>query len=251
MRQGRYQRRRLLPRARGKSAYDASFASDVKIAFCKLLGLGMPSYIRRTLEIVSAPLQRPSVLQDVVIAAASMKKVVGVNGRCLFGTDFSFDRPKCVVARPGRATNLIRELDVAVDAKLTRGNELRSRQESRRFLTPALDAALARINVPVNAHLLNVDGDAQTNAITDGLLVVRAMLGLTGDALVAGLRSSAASGQPVNLSAMFNASAVTSRHRRRKVFYVQHTAARMLFPSQVNCPYRELSFFEAEITAGM
>jgi hypothetical protein len=33
---------------------------------------------------------------------------------------------------------------------------------------------------------LDVDGDGEANALTDGLLILRAMLGLSGDALIAG-----------------------------------------------------------------
>jgi uncharacterized delta-60 repeat protein len=36
---------------------------------------------------------------------------------------------------------------------------------------------------------LDVDGDGEANALTDGLLILRAMLGLSGDALVAGARN--------------------------------------------------------------
>jgi hypothetical protein len=33
---------------------------------------------------------------------------------------------------------------------------------------------------------LDVDGDGEANAMTDGVLILRAMLGLSGDALIAG-----------------------------------------------------------------
>jgi hypothetical protein len=36
---------------------------------------------------------------------------------------------------------------------------------------------------------LDADGDGEVNAMTDGLLILRAMLGLSGDALIAGARN--------------------------------------------------------------
>jgi uncharacterized delta-60 repeat protein len=41
------------------------------------------------------------------------------------------------------------------------------------------------------ARKLDVDGDGEANALTDGLLILRAMLGLSGDALIAGARNAA------------------------------------------------------------
>jgi hypothetical protein len=38
----------------------------------------------------------------------------------------------------------------------------------------------------VTHAVLDVDGDGETGALTDGLLVVRFLFGLTGDALVGG-----------------------------------------------------------------
>lgn len=49
----------------------------------------------------------------------------------------------------------------------------------------AIEAAYQRVHVPSQALLLDVDGDGAVNPMTDGLILVRAMLGLSGAALVA------------------------------------------------------------------
>jgi uncharacterized delta-60 repeat protein len=61
----------------------------------------------------------------------------------------------------------------------------------------ALGANPGRTAQQIESHLaqlktdgkLDVDGDGEVNAMTDGLLILRAMLGLSGDALVAGARN--------------------------------------------------------------
>jgi hypothetical protein len=61
----------------------------------------------------------------------------------------------------------------------------------------ALGANPGRTTAQIESHLaqlkssgkLDVDGDGEVNAMTDGLLILRAMLGLSGDALVAGARN--------------------------------------------------------------
>jgi uncharacterized delta-60 repeat protein len=61
----------------------------------------------------------------------------------------------------------------------------------------ALGANPGRTSQQITDHLaqlktegkLDVDGDGEVNAMTDGLLILRAMLGLSGDALVAGARN--------------------------------------------------------------
>lgn len=61
----------------------------------------------------------------------------------------------------------------------------------------ALGANPGRTAQQIEAHLaqlktdgkLDVDGDGEANAMTDGLLILRAMLGLSGEALIAGARN--------------------------------------------------------------
>jgi uncharacterized delta-60 repeat protein len=61
----------------------------------------------------------------------------------------------------------------------------------------ALGANPGRTAQQIESHLaqlktdgkLDVDGDGEVNAMTDGLLILRAMLGLSGDALIAGARN--------------------------------------------------------------
>jgi hypothetical protein len=67
------------------------------------------------------------------------------------------------------------------------------------LLVSALGANPGRTAQQIESHLaqlktdgkLDVDGDGEVNAMTDGLLILRAMLGLSGDALIAGARNAA------------------------------------------------------------
>ena len=45
----------------------------------------------------------------------------------------------------------------------------------------------------IDPYVYDIDGDGQTNASTDGLLLLRAMLGFRGDALIKGVDNSNAS----------------------------------------------------------
>lgn len=63
----------------------------------------------------------------------------------------------------------------------------------------AAQTVLARVQVPASAMLLDVDGDGRVDALTDGLVVVRALLGITGARLVEGISNANATRTPTEM----------------------------------------------------
>ena len=184
----------------GSCSTEGAFIDDMCIARLESsgtldFGFGQAGVVR----ITSLPSNQAIEIEGAQLLLSG--KLVVSGGCRSIGSDYSLSARHCVIRLEGSpyptqscALNVDANLVTRPDSDAMLVLRYLTGYRSQSFIANTVGPNPGRSNAEIETYLadllaqgkLDADGDGQSLAMTDGLLILRAMLGLTGDALTAG-----------------------------------------------------------------